>query len=84
VEAKKALETLVHRLGRLLRNKGKMSSLPNGKFLEESGQGRYSQRQSPGSMIPDLIKDDSFVLIFSLSEAVFTKAKSRIINPGLY
>ncbi len=30
-------------------------------------QGRYSQRQSLGSMIPDLIKDDSFVLISSLS-----------------
>ncbi len=30
-------------------------------------QGRYSQRQSLRSMIPDLIKDDSFVLISSLS-----------------
>jgi hypothetical protein len=29
--------------------------------------GRYSQRQSLGSMIPDLIKDDSFILISGLS-----------------
>jgi hypothetical protein len=30
-------------------------------------QGRFSPRQSLGSLIPDLIKDDSFVLISSLS-----------------
>jgi hypothetical protein len=36
----------------------------SGKF---NTQGRYSQRQSLGSLIPDLIKDDSFVLISSLS-----------------
>ncbi len=32
-----------------------------------TSQGWYSQRQSLGSLIPDLIKDDSFVLISCLS-----------------
>jgi hypothetical protein len=37
-------------------------------YLSMAGpQGRYSQRRSLGSLIPDLIKDDSFVLISSLS-----------------
>ncbi len=38
-----------------------------GDWWQGEQQGRYSQRQSLGSMIPDLIKDDSFVLISSLS-----------------
>jgi hypothetical protein len=36
-------------------------------LTRQSHQWRYSQRQSLGSKIPDLIKDDSFVLISSLS-----------------
>jgi hypothetical protein len=38
--------------------------------MKKKGLGRYSQRQSLGSMIPDLIKDDSFVLISSLSGSI--------------
>ncbi len=37
------------------------------KNVKKSSHGRYSQRQSLGSMIPDFFKEDSLVLISGLS-----------------